>query len=186
MCTSHLAEGMGSALCCPRKVFTIQMDRTFPVLNWQQNLRPQCNFGVLQVPRGSTNLSRRARQIVRNHPKRHKRKRHQVRPHHPLRPVNKFVFSHTQRTYITTTSLRPDSTWRSHTFSISASVTRSVSMRNSPLAPRVNTCCIAFIRISREGIPAVPEIVSGALRSTAAGRETVAPALSPTCTSRVS
>src|SRR5258708_39688971 len=85
-----------------------------------------------------------------------------------------------------TTILRPDRPWRCHTLAISASGTRSVSMRSSPRAARAMTCCMASTKTSRDGIPAVPRIVNAVLRRTAAGNEIVGPALSPTCTRRVS
>ena len=59
-------------------------------------------------------------------------------------------------------------------------------MRNSPRAALSITCRIASAKTSRDGIPAVPKIVNAVLRNTAAGNEIVGPALSPTCTSRVS
>ena len=59
-------------------------------------------------------------------------------------------------------------------------------MCSSPRAARVITCCIASTKTSREGIPAVPRIVNAVLRNTAAGNAIAGPALSPTCTRRVS
>jgi len=59
-------------------------------------------------------------------------------------------------------------------------------MRSSPLTARDITCFIASTKTSRGGIPAVPRIVRAVLRKTEAGSEMVGPALSPTCSSRVS
>ena len=86
----------------------------------------------------------------------------------------------------TITIRRPGVPGRFHTLSISANAARSVSIRNSPVAPRCKTSFIASNKTSRGGIPAVPRMVTAVLLNTAAGNFIVAPALSPTCTSRVS
>src|SRR5512143_3311806 len=85
------------------------------------------------------------------------------------------------------TALRP--CWsRCQASSTSASGTRSVSMRNAPLATLAVNCRMASIHISGDAgalpVPA-PRISNRELRSAAAGSDMADPALSPTSTRRI-